>query len=74
MEKFFYGIAWGSDLKIPADRMMISAASFWNPKKKEFVMPNIQSEPTEIIFDSGGFVCMQKWGGYRVLLSLQDTR
>lgn len=64
MEEFFYGMAWGSDLRIPADRIMISAASFWNPKRNRFDMPNIHSTPKKIIVDSGGFICQQKWDDF----------
>lgn len=64
MEKFLYGMSWGNDLRIPADRIMISAASFWDPKKKEFVLPNLLSNPVEIGLDCGGFVCQQKWDGF----------
>jgi hypothetical protein len=66
MKRFYYGIGWGNDLKIPAKHILISASSCWKKVKGkyQFVVPEILSNPESIWVDSGGYGCMIKWGDY----------
>lgn len=62
MNKFYYGISWGSDVGIPADRMLISAASMYSRKK--FRIIDLKHSPKEIMLDWGGFSWFSKHNSY----------
>ncbi len=66
LNRFYYGIGWGNDLKIPAEHILISASSCWKKIKGEyqFIVPEILSNPSSIWIDSGGFTCFTKWADY----------
>lgn len=66
MDRFYYGIGFGNDLKIPAKHILISASSCWKKFKSgyRFVVPEILSNPETIWIDSGGFTCFTKWADY----------
>jgi hypothetical protein len=66
MQRFYYGIGFGNDLKIPAEHILISTSSCWKKVKGkyQFVVPIILSNPSTIWIDSGGFTCFTKWADY----------
>jgi hypothetical protein len=65
MKKFYYGIGFGNELKLPAKHILISASGCWGKGGMlKFVVPKITSNPESIWIDSGGFTCFTKWKDY----------
>jgi hypothetical protein len=65
MEKFYYGIGFGNELKLPAKHILISASGCWRKGKNyEFVVPEITSTPESIWIDSGGFTYFSRQRDY----------
>jgi hypothetical protein len=65
VERFYYVPDWQSGLHIPAENVLISAATLWHKTRKKFTNPNFLPRTTKRIFiDSGGFTFLTKWEKY----------
>lgn len=45
--------------------VLVSAGALWNAKRKRFNAPGVPAWLADVALDSGGFVAMRRFGGYR---------